>query len=318
MKKGGVVLLVMFGIVFAGYQALSKMTVDINPASIARDMSPEEKSKMCDALSGGTEGGYQICMDGMYLAEQGIQNPVIPDLAQPFEWANYNPGFTMQMRNLWIQKFSSIDPVIGACMFEMLASTIPYEEFMQQSDAIQLGARVESFPKLMTALDDCENGTFHSFADSQYGETLTSTSISSSSSTSGSTSNTFSSESSSSSISILIDQDKPIARSLDEFWVPMLSQKWEGLKADGRTYDQYEVVNLDRQLRSQYGSIVIWSGEYTSFFRSDMWVHVIPRQYSTKEEALDWCRNSNLTREFCGAKFLSHIKNSKGTTAWLP
>ena len=75
MKKGGVVLLVMFGIVFAGYQALSKMTVDINPASIARDMSPEEKSKMCDALSGGTEGGYQICMDGMYLAEQGIQNP---------------------------------------------------------------------------------------------------------------------------------------------------------------------------------------------------------------------------------------------------
>ena len=318
MKKGGIVLLVMFMIVFAGFKALSKMTVDINPASIARDMSPEEKSKMCDALSGGTEGGYQICMDGMYLAEQGIQNPVIPDLAQPFEWSNYNPGYTMQMRNAWMQKFSSIDPVVGACMFDIIASTIPYEEFTQQSDAMQLGASVESFPKLMMALDDCENGTFHSFADLQYRESLTSTSISNSSSTDGSTSSTYLDGSSSSSINSLISQDKVIAGSLDEYWVPMLSQKWEGLRADGRTYDQYEVVNLDRQLRSQYGSIVIWSGEYTSFFRSDMWVHVVPMRYSDKEEALNWCRNSNLTREFCGAKFLSHIKNSKGTTAWLP
>jgi hypothetical protein len=318
MKKGGIVLLVMFGIVFAGYQALSKMTVDINPASIARDMSPEEKSKMCDALSGGTEGGYQICMDGMYLAEQGIQNPVIPDLAQPFEWSNYNPGYTMQERNLWIQKFSSIDPVIGACVFDMLASTIPYEEFKQQSDAIQSGASVESIPKLMMALDDCENGTFHSFADSQYRENLTSTSISYSSPTYGSPSSIFSNGSANSSINILIEQDKPVARSLDEFWVPMLSQKWEGLEADGKTYDQYAVAELDRQLRAQHGAIVIWSGEYTSFFRSDMWVHIVPRKYVTAEEALNWCRSSNLTRANCGAKFLSHTKNSKGTTAWLP
>jgi hypothetical protein len=318
MKKGGIVLLVMFALVFAGYQALSKMTVDINPASIARDMSPEEKSKMCDALSGGTEGGYEICMDGMYLAEQGIQNPVIPDLAQPFEWSNYSPGYTMQMRNTWMQKFSSVDPVVGGCMFDIIASTIPYEEFVQQNEEMQLGARIESFPKLMMALDDCKNGTFHSFSGEQSSGASSASSDSSSTSTYGSVTTTNSTGTGSSSIESLITDDKQTARSMDEFWVPMLSQKWEGLKADGRTYDQYEVVNLDRQLRSQYGSIVIWSGDYTSFFRSDMWVHVVPRQYSTKEEALDWCRNSNLTREFCGAKFLSHTKNSKGTTAWLP
>ena len=89
-------------------------------------------------------------------------------------------------------------------------------------------------------------------------------------------------------------------------------------KASGKTYDQFAVAELDRQLRAQHGAIVIWSGEYTSFFRSDMWVHIVPRKYVTAEEALNWCRSSNLTRANCGAKFLSHTKNSKGTTAWLP
>ena len=45
MKKGGVVLLIFALILIAGYNALSKMTVDVNPASIARDMSPEEKAE---------------------------------------------------------------------------------------------------------------------------------------------------------------------------------------------------------------------------------------------------------------------------------
>lgn len=318
MKKGGVVLIVIGLIIIAGYQALSKMTVDVNPASIARNMSPEEKAKMCDALSGGTEGGFEICMDGMYLAEQGIQNPIIPDLAQPFEWADYNPGYTMQMRNTWIQSFSNVDPAIGACTFDILASTVAIEEFMQQKEAISSGAKVESLPKIMLAIQDCTNGTFYSFSNAQGTDSEAAQSgayegqINSSSPTSTAT------NANSSSIERLLLQDRQLASSLVDYWVPMISQKWNGLEVDGKVFDQFEIFLLDQELRSRYGSIVVWSGDYSSFFRSDMWVHIIPRKYLTAEEALDWCRNSDLTRENCGAKLLSFSKGSKGTTAWLP
>gem|GEM_PF-5670731 len=318
MKKGGLVLLVFALILIVGYNALSKMTVDVNPASIARNMSPEEKAKMCDALSGGTEGGFEICMDGMYLAEQGIQNPIIPDLSQPFEWANYLPGYTMQMRNTWIQKFSDVDPAFGACTFDMLASTVPFEEFMQQSEAISSGTRVESIPKVMLAFEDCANGTFHSFANGQDSGSNASQSGGYVSQVSNSTTTSLTLATARSSIESLLTQDRELASSLVDYWVPMISQKWVGLEADGKVFDQSEILLLDQELRSRYESIVLWSGDYSSFFRSDMWVHVIPRKYLSAEEALNWCRNSDLTRENCGAKLLSFSKGSKGTTAWLP
>jgi hypothetical protein len=318
MKKGGVVLLIFALILIAGYNALSKMTVDVNPASIARDMSPEEKAEMCNALSGGTSGGFEICMDGMYLAEQGIQNSVIPDLAQPFEWANYNPGYTMQMRNEWMQKFSGVDPAFGACTFDMLASTIPLEEFMQQSEAISSGTRVESIPKVMLAIEDCTNGTFFSFSDGQGIGSDASQSGGYVSQVNGSTTTSVVLNTPGSSIESLLANDRRVATSLVDYWVPMISQKWEGLEVDGKVFDQFEVMSLDQELRYRYGSIVVWSGDYSSFFRSDMWVHIIPRKYVTSEEALNWCRNSDLTRENCGAKLLSYSKGSKGTTAWLP
>lgn len=163
MKK----LLVVVGIIgalgFAGYRALMNWTIDVNPASLARSMSPEQRSEACSALSGGTEGGYDVCMEGMDLASRGIQNPVIPDLSQPAEWADYKPGYTLALRQTWVQSFASnSQPGYGACLFDMVASSIEYSRFLEIKTAIQNDVDPRSINDFALAMDDCTNGTFYS------------------------------------------------------------------------------------------------------------------------------------------------------------
>lgn len=115
-----------------------------------------------------------------------------------------------------------------------------------------------------------------------------------------------------------VDFDRSRASQLVETWVPMLSQKWYGLRVDGIFFDENQVLQLDQSLRNEYGSIVLWSGDYSSFHRPDMWVHVVPMPFYGKSGALDWCRASTRTRADCGAKLISRVQGSKGSTAWLP
>jgi hypothetical protein len=168
MKKFVAVLAVLGLGGFLGYRALMNWTVDINPASIARSMSPEERAEACNALSGGTEGGFAVCMEGMDLASSGIQNEVIPDLAQPALWANYKSGYSLTMRNNWVNSFAKDSiPGFGACLFDMLASSMPYEDFEIASARIRAGADPKSLPKFSLAMDDCTNGTFYSLKNNE-------------------------------------------------------------------------------------------------------------------------------------------------------
>jgi len=163
MKKLLIVLGVLGALGFAGYRALMNWTVDVNPASLARSMTPEQRAQACSALSGGTEGGYEVCMEGMDLAVQGIQNPAIPDLAQPAEWADYKPGYTMSQRQAWVQSFASnSQPGFGACLFDMVASSIEYSRFLEIKTAIQNNVDPRTLSDFSLAMDDCTNGTFHS------------------------------------------------------------------------------------------------------------------------------------------------------------
>lgn len=163
MKKFLIVIGVLGGLGFAGYRALMNWTVDVNPASIARSMTPQERSEACSALSGGTEGGYDVCMEGMDLAAQGIQNPVIPDLSQPAEWANYKPGYSISQRQTWVQSFASnAQPGYGACLYDMVASSIDYSRFLEIKEEIQNDVDPRSIRDFAQAMDDCSNGTFYS------------------------------------------------------------------------------------------------------------------------------------------------------------
>lgn len=331
MKRLLVGMLMLVGLLTVGWSALSRMTIDANPASIARSMTPEQRSEFCSAASGGTEGGYQLCMDGMYLAERGIQNPVIPDLAQPAEWADYLPGYNIQMRTAFVQSMS-IDgmPGLGACIFDMIASTIPYSRFQEQQIAIKSGADPTSFPEVNLVFQDCEQGTFFSFRnreDLQLSKPSGSVSESEVAADASDVSenptieipnDTTTTRTSAETLAARLESDRSRAETIVDTWVPILSQKWDGLKADGILYDEDRILELDEELRQSYGTLLLWSGDYSSFPRSDIWAHIVPSSFSTKEGALDWCRSSDRGRADCGAKFVSKTRPSKGSTAWLP
>jgi hypothetical protein len=332
MKRLLVGMLVVGGLLAIGWTALSRMTIDANPASIARSMTPEQKAKFCSAASGGTEGGYQLCMDGMYLAERGIQNPVIPDLAQPAEWADYLPGYDLQMRTAFVQSMSMGGmPGFGACVFDMIASTIPYSRFQEQQIAIRSGADPVSFPDVNLVFQDCEQGTFLSFQNRQSLEPSESSGDTGESevaaagesdvyedAAAGDSNDTITTRTSGKTLMARVESDRSRVEAIVDVWVPILSQKWIGLEADGILYDEDRILELDEELRLNYGTLLLWSGDYSSFPRSDIWAHVVPSAFPTKEGALDWCRSSDRGRADCGAKFVSKTRPSKGSTAWLP
>ena len=332
MKRLLIGMLVLGGIVAIGWSALNRMTIDANPASIARSMTPEQQAEFCSAASGGTEGGYQLCMDGMYLAERGIQNPVIPDLAQPAEWADYLPGYNTQMRTAFVQSMSMDGmPGFGACVFDMIASTIPYSRFQEQQIAIKSGADPMSFPEVNLVFQDCEQGTFFSFRnreDLQPSESSGSVSGSEVVSAGESdvtedpaaedSSDTSFTRTTAETLAARVESDRSRVGNIVDAWVPILSQKWVGLQADGILYDEERILELDDELRQSYGTLLLWSGDYSSFPRSDIWAHVVPSPFPTKEGALDWCRSSDRGRADCGAKLVSKTRPSKGSTAWLP
>lgn len=112
--------------------------------------------------------------------------------------------------------------------------------------------------------------------------------------------------------------DEPAVENIIDYWVPMLSQKWVGLDYEGIIYGEEEILDLDTSLRVGYGAVVLWTGNFTSFFRSDMWVHIVPEAYSSKEDVLEWCRYASLGRADCGAKIVSRTRGTKGSTAWQP
>jgi len=166
VKRFGIVVIVLGILGVVGFNALKNWTVDVNPASIAQSMSPEQRAEACNALSGGTEGGFAVCMEGMDLASQGIQNPVIPDLRQPAGWADYKSGYTIDLRNSWVDSFASNgEPALGACMFDMLASSVEFTRFNQIRQLVQSGTDPDTIDEMSQATDDCRNGTFYSLKE---------------------------------------------------------------------------------------------------------------------------------------------------------
>jgi len=151
--------------------------------------------------------------------------------------------------------------------------------------------------------------------------TTTTTSTSSTSTTTTSTTTTTTTTLPPTALEELVGRamnDVPTVETITEYWVPMLSQKWNGLDYEGIVYGDEEILELDTYLREEYGAVLLWTGNYTSFFRSDMWVHIVPEAYYDKEGALAWCVASGRSRADCGAKILSRTRGTKGTTAWLP
>lgn len=104
----------------------------------------------------------------------------------------------------------------------------------------------------------------------------------------------------------LVAQDRPTADSLVGSWIPQLSAKRVGLKADGITYGPVEILADHSQLRTTYGAILVDAGafEFTTGGApmTDWFLTIVPEKFANKSDALKWCSDRNLTANVCLAR----------------
>ena len=100
-----------------------------------------------------------------------------------------------------------------------------------------------------------------------------------------------------------VEEDRAIADSLVDTFVPQLSAKFVGLEVDGVVFGPVEVLADHEALRSTFGAIIVDAGAYqfttagapmTGWFLS-----VIPQPFATKEEASAWCTDRGMGVDLC-------------------
>ncbi|WP_328449476.1 hypothetical protein [Amycolatopsis sp. NBC_00438] len=102
---------------------------------------------------------------------------------------------------------------------------------------------------------------------------------------------------------------------LTDSWVPQLSSKMLGLKANGTTYDHQAIWADFTSLQTKYpGVLLLWSGDYSSFKQGNFWVTVFPQPYSSGESANGWCDDAGIDKDGCYAKRITHTGGYTGST----
>ncbi|MGY4867314.1 hypothetical protein [Mycolicibacterium elephantis] len=116
----------------------------------------------------------------------------------------------------------------------------------------------------------------------------------------------------------LRDADFPAVRStMSNRWVPQISSKRVGLVAEGKTWDNADILRDHLRLRQRFsGARLVWSGHWTTFNEPDFWVTVVAPSLPTALDANRWCDSQNFAADDCFAKFLSTFFGVEGTTVY--
>lgn len=102
---------------------------------------------------------------------------------------------------------------------------------------------------------------------------------------------------------------------LDGKWVPQLSSKKEGLKADGKTWKNKDILAEHQEMREEFPRVqLVWSGDFKSFKEDNFWVTIVGIGYDSPEQALSWCSAHGLGPDYCYAKQLNTSGGYEGTT----
>lgn len=114
----------------------------------------------------------------------------------------------------------------------------------------------------------------------------------------------------------LAETDKTsVMAELDGKWVPQLSSKKKGLEAEGKTWNDKEILDEHQGLREKYPRVqLIWSGDFASFKEDNFWVSIAGIGYDNPEGALSWCSTNGLGADHCYAKQLNTSGGHEGTT----
>ncbi|WP_131259992.1 hypothetical protein [Brevibacterium aurantiacum] len=114
----------------------------------------------------------------------------------------------------------------------------------------------------------------------------------------------------------LIESDRPSVKAdLIGKWVPQLSSKKLGLKAEGKTWKEKDILAEHQELREEFPRVqLVWSGDFSSFKEDDFWVTVVGIGYDEPDQALSWCSSHGLGADYCYAKQLNTSGGTEGTT----
>lgn len=113
----------------------------------------------------------------------------------------------------------------------------------------------------------------------------------------------------------LVEVDRATVEGVVGSWVPQLSAKRAGTKADGIVYDDASILSHYSSLAARYPSAaLLWSGDWPVFNGSDYWVVIYPQSFATADAANRWCDAQGFAADDCLAKKLSHTGGPAGTT----
>lgn len=112
-----------------------------------------------------------------------------------------------------------------------------------------------------------------------------------------------------------VDRDRQQVETLVDYWMPQLSSKNVGLKADGITYGYGEILDHFNRLKARYPQVLLLrSDDYASFKANGYWVAMMPLKYANGTEANSWCDAQNIDLDNCFAKLLRHTGGTQGAT----
>lgn len=116
------------------------------------------------------------------------------------------------------------------------------------------------------------------------------------------------------------NQDAPAVTQVVGQWVPQLSSKhatepWTYDPEDNVTYEPAQILAEHQQLSQQYGAVLLWSGDWTTYDHPDYWVTVVPTTYPDSDSVLNWCHSVGRDPDHCSAQIVSNTLGPDGTHA---
>lgn len=111
-----------------------------------------------------------------------------------------------------------------------------------------------------------------------------------------------------------VSQDAEAVSNLAGAWVPQVSSKAMGTRADGIVYGESDIFRDFSRWRASYSNaVLLTSDRFPTFSGPGYWVTVIAQRYSTPDQANAWCDAESLPGDSCFAKLLATTPSSPST-----
>jgi serine/threonine protein kinase len=114
------------------------------------------------------------------------------------------------------------------------------------------------------------------------------------------------------------DDRSDVLASMTDTWIPQISSKKVGLRAEGTEWDNDQIRNEHLRLRRIYPDVkLLWSGDWSTYDGRDFWVTVVGLHADNPDAVLNWCTQQGFDRDHCIAKVVSTSLPIAGSTRML-